>query len=77
MEILGVKQMERIGTVFGIIGAFLAALGVGVYGYPLFTVSSICLMVSSYKQQNRNLLALQSAFLACNVIGIYTFVIGG
>ena len=68
--------MERIGTIFGIIGAFLAALGVGVYGYPLFTISSVCLIISSYRQGNKNLLALQSAFLACNVIGIYTFVIG-
>jgi hypothetical protein len=70
------KMMERIGTVFGIAGAFLAALGVGVFGYPLFTVSSVCLMTSSYQQNNKNLFALQSAFLGCNIIGIYTFAFG-
>jgi hypothetical protein len=66
-------MMERIGTVCGVIGAFLAALGMGLYGYPLFTLSSICLLRSSWAQGNRNLIALQSAFLLTNIIGIFHF----
>ena len=66
--------MERIGTVCGILGALLAALGFGVYGYPLFTLSSICLLRSSFLQRNKNLMMLQGAFLLCNIIGIIHYV---
>ncbi len=66
--------MERFGTVCGIIGAFLAAAGMGLYGYPLFFLSSIALCYSAVKQGNKNLMALQAAFLLANIIGLKTFV---
>jgi hypothetical protein len=70
------NNVEKIGAYAGIAGALLAASGFGLYGYPLFTLSSMMLIASSYKQKNFNLLKMQSAFLAANAIGIYTFCIG-
>jgi len=69
------KTLEKIGAALGIVGAFLAAAGFGAYGYPAFTLSSLLLTFTAYRQSNKNLLAMQGAFLTANVIGIYTFVI--
>lgn len=66
--------MEKLGTVCGIGGAFLAACGLGAFGYPLFTLSSIFLLRSSFTQGNKNLMMLQSAFLLANIIGIIHFI---
>jgi nicotinamide riboside transporter PnuC len=69
------KLIELIGTVSGIIGAFLVALGLGAYGYPVFITSSFCLTISAYAQKNWNLLALQSVFVCANILGIYTYLV--
>lgn len=69
------KTLEKIGAALGIVGAFLAAAGFGVYGYPAFTLSSLLLSFTAYRQANRALLSMQGAFLTANLIGIYTFVI--
>jgi hypothetical protein len=69
------KLLEKIGAALGIVGAFLAAAGFGAYGYPAFTLSSLLLTFTAYRQGNKNLLAMQGAFLTANLIGIYTFVI--
>ena len=66
--------MEKIGAFCGILGAFLAAFGFGAFGYPLFTLSSIFLLRSSFLQGNKNLMMLQSAFLLANVVGVFNFV---
>jgi hypothetical protein len=68
------NKMERLGALCGIIGAFLAASGFGAYGYPLFTLSSVLLLATSIRQKQHNLIALQSAFLCANIVGIYHFV---
>jgi hypothetical protein len=67
--------MEKIGTICGISGATLAACGLGAFGYPLFTLSSIFLLRSSFIQGNKNLMMLQGAFLLTNIIGIFHYVI--
>ncbi len=71
------KFIESFGVFCGIIGAFLAASGFGAYGYPLFTLSSLALIISAYMQKNGNLMALQGAFLCANIVGIFTFVLKG
>lgn len=68
------KFLETLGTVSGIIGAFLVAFKLGNYGYPFFLVSSICLLYSAIKLNQRNFIALQGVFLSANVIGFFNYV---
>lgn len=68
------KFLETLGTICGIIGAFLVAMKFGQFGYPFFFISSFCLMVSAIKQRQRNFIALQSVFFAANVIGLFNYL---
>lgn len=71
---LNAKILETVGTVCGIIGAFLVAMKLGQYGYPFFFVSSFCLMVSAIKQKQKNFIALQSVFFTANIIGLVNYL---
>ncbi len=66
-------MIERLGTIAGIIGAFLVALGFPPIGFPFFFISSVCLTYSAWKQGNRNLISLQAAFLCCNILGLWNW----
>jgi hypothetical protein len=69
------QTAEKVGAGFGILGAFLAAVEFGVIGYPCFTLSSILLVYTSIMQKNYNLLSMQAAYLAANILGIFTFTV--
>ena len=68
------KILETIGTLCGIIGAFLVAFKMGDIGYPFFFVSSMCLMVSAVGFKQKNFIALQSVFFLANVIGLINYL---
>lgn len=68
------KALETLGTVAGIIGAFLVATKYGQYGYPFFLVSSIALLISAIRFNQRNFIALQGVFLLANIIGAFNYV---
>lgn len=63
-------MIERIGTVAGILGAFLVAGGHGALGYPCFLVSSAGLLASSIGQRQGNYIALQGVYLLANLYGL-------
>lgn len=65
------KTLETLGTACGIAGSFLVAMNVRKIGYPLFMVSSICLLASAVGQKQRNFIALQATFLCANIIGLF------
>lgn len=69
-----IKTMEFIGTVCGIMGAFLVALKMGEYGYPFFFLSSFCLMTSAIALKQKNFIALQGVFFVANIIGLFNYV---
>ena len=69
-----IKALETIGTICGIIGAFLVAMKMGDIGYPFFFVSSFCLMISAISLRQRNFIALQGVFFVANVIGLFNYV---
>ena len=69
-----IKALETVGTICGIIGAFLVALKMGAYGYPFFFVSSFCLMTSAIALRQRNFIALQGVFFVANIIGLFNYV---
>jgi uncharacterized membrane protein YccC len=68
------KILETLGTIAGIIGAFLVALKFGQYGYPFFFLSSICLLVSAIRLKQNNYIALQGVFFLANVVGLVNYV---
>jgi hypothetical protein len=69
-----IKALETIGTIWGIIGAFLVAMKMGDIGYPFFFVSSFCLMITAISLRQRNFIALQGVFFVANVIGLFNYV---
>ena len=66
------KKLEIIGSVTGVLGAFLLALNVTAsgYGFYLFLVSSISLAVFAYKEKLNFLLAMEIVFTAVNLLGV-------
>jgi len=68
------KTIETLGTLAGIIGAFLVAMKFGQYGYPFFFVSSLCLLSSAIKFKQKNFIALQGTFFTANLIGVFNYV---
>ena len=66
--------IETIGTVCGIVGAFLVAMKFGQYGYPFFFVSSLALLTSAWYNRQRNFIALQGVFFAANVLGLVNYL---
>ena len=68
------KHLETLGTLAGIVGAFLVAVKLGNLGYPFFFVSSLCLMISAIAQKQKNFIALQSTFFVANVIGLFNYL---
>jgi hypothetical protein len=68
------KILETLGTIAGIIGAFLVALKFGQYGYPFFFLSSFCLLISAIRLKQKNYIALQGVFLLANILGLVNYV---
>jgi hypothetical protein len=68
------RIFERIGTIAGIIGAFLVATKLGQYGYPFFFLSSICLLISAIRLKQNNYIAMQGVFFLANLIGVVNYV---
>ena len=66
--------IETLGTVCGIVGAFLVALKYGQYGYPFFFVSSLALLTSAWYNKQKNFIALQGVFFAANVLGLVNYL---
>ena len=69
-----INIIETLGTVCGIIGAFLVASKYGQYGYPFFFVSSLALLTSAWYNKQKNFIALQGVFFAANVLGLVNYL---
>ncbi len=68
------KHLELIGTICGILGAFLVALKMGDIGYPFFFISSLALLTTACYNKQRNFIALQGVFFSANVIGLFNYL---
>lgn len=68
------KYIETLGTIGGIIGAFLVAAKFGQYGYPFFFISSILLFGSAIIKKQHNFIALQGVFLLANIVGLFNYI---
>ena len=64
------KKVELIGVILALAGSYVAAMGNFAVGYPIWTVSSICLGWTAYRSNNWNLLILQGSFICADILGI-------
>lgn len=60
-----------IGTVASIVGSFLVAFQVFVFGYLFFLVGSISWLWVGYIKKERSLITLNIFFLSANLVGLY------
>lgn len=68
------KLIEWVGVIMALSGSFMVSSGVFV-GFIFFTVSSICLIYTAIRQNNKALMMMQLVFLMFNLNGIYNFLI--
>lgn len=65
-----------IGTATGVTGAVVIALNLGmvVFGFGLFLISSILWTVAGWRQREASLVVLQGTFTVINLVGIYRWI---
>ncbi len=71
------KFLKWTGTAAGIAGATVIALNLSIsgWGFVLFLVSSVSWTVAGLRMREQSLVALQAAFTAINLLGIYRWLI--
>jgi nicotinamide riboside transporter PnuC len=69
-------RRQWIGTRAGVSGAIMIALNLGlvIYGFGLFLISSLLWSVVGWLQREMSLLVLQGAFTIINIVGIYRWL---
>ncbi|MGD9924060.1 MAG: hypothetical protein AB7V13_21855 [Pseudorhodoplanes sp.] len=65
-----------IGTAAGVSGAIMIALNLGlvIYGFGLFLISSLLWSAIGWLQREMSLLVLQGTFTIINIVGIYRWL---
>jgi hypothetical protein len=65
-----------IGTGAGVSGAIMIALNLGlvIYGFGLFLISSLLWSLVGWLQREMSLLVLQGTFTIINIVGIYRWL---
>jgi hypothetical protein len=73
---LWLSLAKWIGTGAGVSGAIMIALNLGlvIYGFGLFLISSLLWSVVGWLQREMSLLVLQGTFTIINMIGIYRWL---
>jgi len=63
------------GTVFGILGAMLLALNIGLnwIAFILFLINSILYIIYGKQSNNKNIITLNVVYFILNLIGIYNY----
>lgn len=61
--------LQWIGTISGLLGALLVAIGIFFIGYLLFIISSVSWVFAGIKLNNSPITTLNTGFLLINLIG--------
>ena len=61
--------LQWIGTISGLLGALLVAIGIFFIGYLLFIISSVSWVFAGIKLNNSPITTLNIGFFVVNVIG--------
>ena len=73
----GLSVAKWFGTVFGVAGAIMIALNLGVvaYGFALFLVSSVLCGTVALIQREPSLAVPQSVFTVVNILGLWRWTV--
>lgn len=61
--------LQWIGTLSGLLGALLVAIGIFFIGYLLFIISSVSWIIAGLNLSNKPIIVLNFGFLLINFIG--------
>lgn len=77
--IRGMNLIGWLGSALGCCGALLLALNIplSMWGWVIFTASSILLLLWSLLGRHYHQLAMQGVFLLTNLLGVYRWLITG
>jgi hypothetical protein len=64
-------MIKSTGTAASVAGSFILAAGLGVWGYCLFLIGSVCWLIAGYRMQDNNLMILNGFFLCANFLGLF------
>jgi len=64
-------MIRAIGTLAGIMGAFLVASGIYLVGYILFSISAFLWIIAALKYRDHCLILLNAVYLTANGLGLY------
>ncbi|BBP02447.1 nicotinamide mononucleotide transporter [Sulfuriferula nivalis] len=67
------KTIEWIGSIFGLLGAFLLATNtrVSAYGWFAFLIANFAMIAFAARSKHYGLLTQQLGFMATSALGIY------
>jgi hypothetical protein len=76
MALASISSAKWIGTAAGVSGAIMIALNLGlvIYGFGLFLISSLLWGLIGWLQREMSLLVLQGTFTIINIVGIYRWL---
>jgi nicotinamide riboside transporter PnuC len=69
------NKISWIGTVAGIIGAFVVALHFFLIGYVFFLINSASWLYVGIRKNDKPLILMNSVYLIANLIGLYNAIL--
>jgi len=68
------KCISWLGTLFSILGAFLVANQIFLWGFSIFAIGAIFWLIVAKLQHNAAMFFLELVFLTANINGIYNYI---
>ena len=65
------KIISWLGTITSIIGAFLVASQIVLFGYCAFIIGSVSWLIVGIVKKDRPLIVLNGTFFLANLLGLY------
>jgi hypothetical protein len=69
-----IKFISWLGTITSIIGAFLVASQIVLFGYCAFIIGSVSWLFVGFKRRDNSLIVLNGVFFLANLLGLYNVI---
>ena len=69
-----IKIIPWLGTITSIIGAFLVASQIVLFGYCAFIIGSVSWLIVGIVKKDRPLIILNGTFFLANLLGLYNVI---
>ena len=64
------NKIAWLGTTASIVGAFLMAFGIVLFGYVCFSIGSVSWLIVGVTRKDNSLITLNGTFFLANIIGL-------